>query len=482
MRTRRDQVQAHRFVTRRIVSAMLSGEPETTELPMRRLAVAVFGSAMLATIVLAAVGVYGILRPGGGRPVANQLVIERETGARYLYLDERLHPVLNYSSARLILGGAEPVTRTLSRRSLRDMPRGEPVGIPNAPDALPERAALDGLPWTTCTMRRSPGSVALATHLLVGTEPSGGDPLGDEALLVTGGTGSDAVRYLLWNDRRLKVLDGSVLAALEMTAAVPVAVDQALLNSIAAGPDLKPGFVFRAGENGATVDGQVGRIGQVYRSGGQHYLLLDRGLVTVGDTMARLLLSSRQQNAVEISAQAAGAVQGNPRFEPEGFPDDIPRLRNSGSEPAMVCATHGNGPDGGTSSVLKLFPQADQRLVQASVNLPPPRVGVDGVRLADRVLLAGGHGALVHVVSSAGTSVTGTTRYLVTDQGIKYALPRQDTQAVQDSLGYAGVTPTPVPAYLLALLPTGPALDPAAAMRFRSDAEPTAAPSERAAD
>lgn len=469
-------------MTRRIVSAMLSGEPERTDLPMRRLAMAVFGSAMVAAIVFAGVGVYGILRPGGGRPLDNRIVIERETGARYVYLDQRLHPVLNYSSARLILGGAEPATQTLSRRSLRDVPRGEPVGIPNAPDALPEPTALDGLPWTTCTMRRSPGSVALATHLLVGGEPAGGVPLGEEALLVTGGTGADAIRYLLWNNRRLKVMDGSVLAALEMTAAVPVPVDQALLNSIAAGPDLKPGYIFRAGEPGATVDGQAGTIGQVYRSGGQHYLLLERGLVTIGDTMAQLLLRSQQQTPVEISAQAAGAVQGNPRFEPDGFPDDIPTLRNSGTEPAMVCATYADSPTGTPSTTIKLFGQADERLVQASANLPPARVGVDGVRLADRVLVTGGHGALVRVVPAAGTSATGTTSYLVTDQGIKYALPRQDTAVVQESLGYAGVTPVPVPAYLLALLPTGPALDPAAALRFVPDVEAESGPSTGAAN
>lgn len=490
MRTRRDQVQAHQFVTRRIVSAMLSGEPETTERPMRRLAMAVFGSAMVATIAFAGAGVYGILRPGGGRPVDNQIVIERETGARYIFLDKRLHPVLNYSSARLILGDPEPAVRTLSRRSLRDVPRGDPVGIPNAPDTLPERAALDRLPWTTCSMRRSPGSVALATHLLVGTEPSGGTPLDGDALLVTAGPGSDAIHYLLWNNQRLKVADGSVLAALEMTAAVPVTVDQALLNSIAAGPDLRPGYVFREGEDGAQINGETGKIGQVYRSGKQHYLLLDRGLVTIGDTMARLLLSSREQQAIEISAQAAGTAQGIRRFEPDGFPDDIPRLRNSGTEPAMVCATYAGpaaksgaaGSNTAKSSTVKLFARADARLVEAAANLPPSRVGVDGVRLADRVILAGGHGAMVQVVPAAGAVATGTTRYLITDRGIKYALPRQDTDAVQGSLGYGEVTPTPVPAYLLALVPTGPALDPAAASRFLPAAEPSPAPPGQPAD
>ncbi|TML24664.1 MAG: type VII secretion protein EccB, partial [Actinobacteria bacterium] len=55
MQTRREQVRAYRFVTRRVVSALLSGEPETTDLPMRRLSIAIFGSAMLAIIVFAGI-------------------------------------------------------------------------------------------------------------------------------------------------------------------------------------------------------------------------------------------------------------------------------------------------------------------------------------------------------------------------------------------------------------------------------------------
>ena len=57
------RLQAYRFVTRRIVSALLSGEPETTERPMRRFGLAVFGSAMVAAIVFAGVGVVGFLFP-----------------------------------------------------------------------------------------------------------------------------------------------------------------------------------------------------------------------------------------------------------------------------------------------------------------------------------------------------------------------------------------------------------------------------------
>jgi hypothetical protein len=129
MQTRREQVRAYRFVTRRIVSAMVSGEPETIELPMRRLGLAMVGSVIVAALALGIVGAYGLKFPGGSTPDDNSLVIEKDTGARYVYSGQRLYPVLNYASARLILGVAAPQVQSLSRASLRSLPRSNPVGI-----------------------------------------------------------------------------------------------------------------------------------------------------------------------------------------------------------------------------------------------------------------------------------------------------------------------------------------------------------------
>src|SRR6267154_6482671 len=103
MRSRREQVQAYRFLIRRIGSALLVGEPETAELPMRRYGVAVFGSVVLAVVLFAGFGIYGLLHPGGQRPVENAIIVERETGAKYVYLQGFLHPILNWTSALLIL-------------------------------------------------------------------------------------------------------------------------------------------------------------------------------------------------------------------------------------------------------------------------------------------------------------------------------------------------------------------------------------------
>jgi hypothetical protein len=81
-----------------------------------------------------------------------------------------------------------------------------------------------------------------------------------------------------------------------------------------------------------------------------------------------------------------------------------------------------------------------------------------GTVLADRVVVASGTGALVTSVAAPGASPAGL--FLVTDLGARYSLPSSDVIAV---LGYGGVTPAVLPAEMVALLPAGPALDPAAA-------------------
>jgi hypothetical protein len=91
------------------------------------------------------------------------------------------------------------------------------------------------------------------------------------------------------------------------------------------------------------------------------------------------------------------------------------------------------------------------------------RTGPDGVRLADHVTIPAGRAALVRTLAAPGDTTANTTTYLVTDLGVKYALPRVDTEKVIASLGYGGLRTQPVPTFLLSLLPIGPTLDPVAA-------------------
>ncbi|GIH09705.1 type VII secretion protein EccB [Rhizocola hellebori] len=459
MRTRREQVQAHRFVTRRIISALLSGEPEAPDLPMRRLAMAVFGSVMVAAIVLAVVGVYGLLNPGGRRPAENTLLIERETGARYLYLQGKLHPVLNYTSARLILGQANPPVVPMSARSLLDIPRGRAVGIANAPDTLPGRSSLLGLPWSVCSAPRSATSVQIATHVFAGRIPPGGAGLDERGLLVSGGP---AGLFLLWHDHRLLVRGNTTLTALEWAAVRPIAVGEAFLNAIPAGPDLVAATVPGSGSTASRqVDGKSAKIGQLFRGGAQHYVMLASGLSPIGEVMTRLLLAGGTP-ATDISTQEAGRALTEARLEPSGFPGAIPALR-AGGAPAMACAAYrGPGERAQPQITVEAYAQiADGVTVDEAAPIAGG-LGSDGVVTADRVTVPGGHAA---VVSTLQESAAGAI-FLVTDQGLKYPMPRDKSDQVLTSLGYGGVRPVPVPASILALVPTAPSLDPDAATRF----------------
>jgi len=466
VQTRREQVRAYRFVTRRIVSALLSGEPETTDLPMRRLGLALFSSILFAAIVLAGVGAYGLIVPGGGTPKPNTLIVERETGARYVYQQDRLFPVLNYASARLILGVANPEVRLMSQRSLRSLPRGRPVGISGAPDALPDSSALLGLPWSVCSAPRSPDVPAPVTHLLVGSQPSGGVAIGgDNALLVA----VDADRYLIWHNLRLKVRDRGVLAALGYSSAFAIPVGPALINAITAGPELAPFQLRDAGKPSTRrIKGQTPLIGQVYHVGHQHYVLTADGLVTIGEVSTLLFLAGGVTDQ-EITAVEAGRNQVDRRAEAEGFPSTVPRLRAVNNVQSAVCAHYRGGTDAAHRTItVEVFDRVPGKLSVSTSDLVGQVTG--GVRTADRVAVDGGHGALVQALPAAGATAAGATVYLVTDQGIKYALAtRSDAKT---ALGYGEVTPLEVPSALLALIPTGPTLDPVAARSFTGRPNP----------
>jgi hypothetical protein len=95
--------------------------------------------------------------------------------------------------------------------------------------------------------------------------------------------------------------------------------------------------------------------------------------------------------------------------------------------------------------------------------------------LADAVVLAPGHAALVNRVTTDGH--VGLTYLVTTYEGYGIAYPLTDPSAVA-ALGYGGVTPTPVPGAVIDLLHAGPALSAANATAEHTPtaALPTSAP------
>lgn len=452
MRTRPEQVQAYRFITRRIVGALLTGEPETNDMPMRRLANALIGSVMVAAIVLAGIGVYGLVSPGGGKPENGDLVAERETSSLYLYRDGTLLPMLNIASARLAVGADAPV-RYVSQASLRDLPRGATYGIPGAPNSLPDRKDLRGLPWSVCSMARGQAVSGRMTVLHIGAEPGGGAALEKSAVVVKQADGGPAgKRYLLWNDTKWEVDDLS-LSALNLTAATPVPVGLAFLNAVTSKGKIAPPDVGDRTKNSSVkIKTKDAKIGTVYRAigGDQRYVLLVNGLSPIGQVMAEMLQTGKPEELTASEVSQANLVAS---IDSAGFPQQQPTLHQTNGDSALCAAYQGGDPN--LSRALHVFdraPALPSRVETSAVG------STGGPGTADWVLLQGGSGALVREQLRPDVAAEPTV-YLITAQGVKYPLKEEAATL----LGYGNIAPVSVPADLLALVPTGPTLDKAAA-------------------
>ena len=166
MSTRADQLSAHRYAMRRVVNAVVSHDPDPTGPARPRSSTLALAGVVIATVASAGVLVYGTLT-GQGSPStlrdSSTVLIERETGAQYVYTksDGLLHPVLNYASGRLLTDGTATSPTTVRRKRLAKLRQdsglgiGAPLGIPDAPDALPAQGELLNDVWQVCT--RTPG-------------------------------------------------------------------------------------------------------------------------------------------------------------------------------------------------------------------------------------------------------------------------------------------------------------------------------------
>jgi len=458
--TRRDQVQAYRFAQARVQAALLSGQPDRIDVPLRRQRFAAFIGVMLAVLIVCGFGVVGLLNPGGkaGWAAKDTLVVERETGARFVFdpTDGALHPVLNYASARLILGAANPAVRQFSHDSLASAPRGQARGLAGLPDAFPGPEGVLRGPWLLCSGSTADG--APWSTLSLGVAPTGQRLDHDRGLLVQV---PDGRRYLVWRDTRLEITQPFVLTALGLSSAQPLRVTADWLNAaVAPGPDLtSPEVPGRGKVAPYLVAGQVVRLGQVQRvdaAGGvgtQYYVALADGLAPVRDAAALLLVSDPafaaayggrvQQPVTRAPADITAAPQSAVRLMPEGFPEAVPQL---------LQPTAG---EDGNAVACGAYTDTTGRTMTSSVHVgsavaPPADPPGPG-----HALLPAGKAAVIRLLPHA--RVETDALFLLTDAGIKYPVPSAE---VLGALGLGGIEPVPLPVGILDAIPTGPALDP----------------------
>jgi type VII secretion protein EccB len=305
-------------------------------------------------------------------------------------------------------------------------------------------------------LRAATANAPVESVLYVGTGLGGGQPLGADTGLLA--QTPDRALYLIWHEHRYPIPDPAVVrAAFGWGGQVPVRVAPAFANALAQGPDLVPpaipGTVGAASR--AVPHRRVGTVVVVATQGGarQYAVVLARGLAPISQVQADLLLSDPGEVTTLGQSRAEPMSQGD--FSraataslpgASGLPDATPRLAHPSTVDNGVCARFD-----GTRGPARVT--VDVPLPGASDAAPTA-----GGAIADRILVPPGRGALVVAVASSQAS--GGTVCLLTDLGVRYPVSTVDVLAM---LGYGAVAPVRVPAGLVALLPAGRVLDPAAA-------------------
>lgn len=412
----------HRFLTRRLETALLGGDVDSPHDPVRAQSMSMVAGALLATVVIAVAVVLAFLRPQptlGDAPIA----LDRESGALYVRVGDTMHPVLNLASARLIAGSdATPVA--VSAAALATVPRGALLGIPGAPAVIAPPLTPEESGWTVCD--GSSQTIVIAGALA----PPAAEPM----LLLNAANEPTAPSYLVYDGRRAAVDlgDPAVVRALRLDGVVPLPVSAGLLNLIPESAAITAPSV----PSGATVlEGFTA--GSVVVVGAEYFVLLPDGVQRIGQVAADLLRSADSRDDTQPVAVAPDVMARLPVVESLSvttFPDAVSAAPTGAAGPTTVCARW--SPDGATASWLTdtLPASSTTALAQADGSGP----AVDGI----------------HLPGNRSAFVTVAGLHLVTETGVSFGIA---DETAAEHLGLTAPA-VPAPSAVLRLLPRGPEL------------------------
>jgi type VII secretion protein EccB len=495
----RHQVTGWRFVMRRIASGIALHDTRMLVDPLRTQSRAVLMGVLILITGLVGCFVFSLIRPSGSAG-NNAVLADRSTAALYVRVGDELHPVLNLTSARLIVG--RPVNPTTVKSSELDrFPRGNLIGIPGAPERMAQNTSRDAN-WTVCDAVTGPagrGVHSTGVTVIAGPPDSRGARAAALAsargVLVENGTST----WLLWDGKRSQIdlADHAVTNALGLGAGVsevpvPRPVASGLFNAIPEAPPLSVPVIPNAGAApGFPVPAPIGAVvvsSVVDRNSSdtvQYYAVLPDGLQPISPVLAAILRNSNSyglQQPPRLGADEVAKLPVSRMLDTARYPGQQVNLVDAAKDP-VTCA-YWSKPAGAATSSLSLL---------SGSALPVP----DAVRTvelvgaangATRIALAPGTGYFTQTVGGGASAPAAGSLFWVSDTGVRYGI---DTEA-ENGPGAAGhgktiealglKTPAvPIPWSMLSLFATGPTLSRADALLAHDGLAPDSRPGHPAA-
>jgi len=433
MQSRRDHVQAYQFATTRLATALVTGEVSTSEQPMRRSGMGFVFGAVVAALVCGIFAVIGLISPGAATDwkLPGSIILEKETGNRYLFLNGTLLPTLNTTSAMLYYAGGktQPVFRTVSQASLAGVPHGRAVGIPGAPDSLPGAKNLLPARWALC-VAPDQGAPSMVVELGGG---AGATPMpADEKMLVVT---PDGAEYVAWHGAVYPIASRTVQVALGLGDVPPTVVPPSWVKTVPSGGTIDIPAIPGAGGPGPVIEGQPTTTGQlistVINGHTQYYVLFGDGVAPLNTTTFALLAALAPASQLRgISAAALAALPVSAQSALLRAVPDLAAAPLYQAGQSAVCAQQSS-----SGSVVSPGTLVTEQL---------------GVPTGTTLKVPAGKGMLA---SAPAPATGGGQEFLITDVGVKFALSKEAAQTLQ--LPDTAVT---VPAQVLAAIAAGPNL------------------------
>ncbi|HEX6353962.1 type VII secretion protein EccB [Actinophytocola sp.] len=506
--TTKSQVQAYRFVLRRMQSALVRKDAVMLHDPMRTHSRATVVGVCIAAIGLIGFLIWGILSPRAKAPSDDGIVIGKPSGQVYVMIanpDRRLVPVFNLASARLLLmaqqqkdqqgaqgaqqaaaaGNAKVVTPTVvDDNDLRDIPKDRKVGIANGPDLLPSADQRIESIWTVCdqyALDRTQNDPArerkVETTVIAGVPERGPQLAQNQSLLVEAPDGETYLVYRTPPTANLPNTDAvrakvdlgrpEVKEALKLTNLTPRVISTGMLNAIPEKAELRtPNIPGRGTDSNVDLgDPDLDKVGSVFRverAGNvtEFYVLFKDGIQQVKESTADLIRFYEAQGDPEIKAvnpDQITNVQQLDEIDDSTYPETATEVLKPETFPVACLGWRftgsGDGAEEHTSvhvgTALPGVPlNSDGSAKSVAISTP----SADGVRI-DHFYMPPGRGAVIRQATSTEDFNTGQIT-LVSDRGVKFGIPNVATANI---LGLADQKPAPE--NIIRLLPDGASLN-----------------------
>jgi type VII secretion protein EccB len=440
--------------------------------PQRRQILSVVASVSAALVICLGSLLWSFISPAG-QINDSPIVADKDSGALYVRVGDRLYPALNLASARLITGRPDNPHQVRSSQ-ITSLPHGPLVGIPGAPSEFAPKSPTTSS-WLVCDTVATSTGVGSPQGVTV-TVIDGTPDLSNHRRVLNG---SDAVvlsyggdAWVIRQGRRSKIdaTNRSVLLPLGLT---PEQVSQArpmshaLYDALPVGPELVVPDVPNAGSP-ATFAGAPGPVGTILVtpqiSGPQQYsLVLADGVETLPPLVAQIMQNAGNAGntrpvTVEPSALAKMPVVN--RLDLSAYPDtplevvdirDNPATcwwweRTAGETRARVQVV--------TGPTIPVSPHDATKVVNL---VKSDTTG----READQVYFGPNFANFVAVTGNNPAAQTTESLWWLTEAGARFGV--DDSKEARDALGLTS-TPSLAPWVALRLLPQGPTLSRADAL------------------